>query len=413
MDPPLKRKRIKHVVPLGSIFVWTMESVIMVGMLFTGTLFISAGVASTDIWKINILDSAVSFSMALSSILAMFGHFFIAHAFNRESMASFAGGLHSGFSNAHCTMCFICFGTYLVLYIDSCLLGLPSKDMCTLFFRNTPFVEIVTGVFSAFILIIFLASLALSFVSSPQDTPSYAFISKGTLLMSATLFGWVGPIGRSGFARYGCPTPSPTPTLLGFEPLATGMILMGASAGMGIASMVTEWVVGGIYHPKATWKEIVPHIVIDFLVFVVSIGVSAPLLFGRNDVGSMGVGMCLGVSGGVAIWSIVDFTMGLVFVSGCWKPWQSQQRQQEEPTVGYPPSSATEPNPSNTATMITPPDMKMYMSDFPNPGTMKKADSLPPSLRATNSDSMANMFVQDDVRRSLRQRAPPLFGGNS
>jgi len=187
------------------------------------------------------------------------------------------------------------------------------------------------------------------------------------------------------------------------------MVLMGASVAMGVSCLIVEWVVGSIYHQGATWKEIVPHIVIDFFVFMVSIAISIPLLFGRNDVGSIGVGMCLGVSGGVAIWSLVDFTMGLVFVSGCWKPWKGDQEQQqpEEPiVVGYPPETPSNP------TMITPPDMKMYMSDFPNPGTMKKADSLPPSLRA-NSGSMANVFVQDDVRRSLRQRAPPLLGGNS
>ena len=90
MDPPLKRKRIKHVVPLGSIFVWTTESVIMAGMLLTGTLFISSG-TMPDISKINIVDSAVSFTLVICSLITMFGHFVIAHAFNRESMAEWAG----------------------------------------------------------------------------------------------------------------------------------------------------------------------------------------------------------------------------------------------------------------------------------------------------------------------------------
>lgn len=391
----------------------------MSGMLLTATLFISSGASDG---KINIVDSTVSFTLVLCSLITMFGHFFIAHAFNRESMAEWAGGLHSVFSNAYCTVCFQCFGTYTILYVDSCLLKVPSTDMCTLFFRNSPFADIVVGVFSGFIMILFFASLALSFVSSPQDTQSYAFISKGTLLMSATLFGWVAPVAKSHFGRYGCPFVSPT--LLGFDPLWVFIIFMGSSASMGVANFVTEWAAGGIYHPNSRWKTMVPHMVFDILTVVVSCMISLPLLFGaRDDIGSAGMGLCLGISGVVSIWCLVDFIMALIFVSGCWKPWAVDVvvpsvnlievqgiPHQKRPLT--PPGRAPEYNP-NRGTLTRPPPTKMYMESYGdslNISTMKKADSVPPSLRQTLDDddaggSMANVFVQEDVRRSLlRQR---------
>lgn len=57
--------------------------------------------------------------------------------------------------------------------------------------------------------------------------------------------------------------------------------------------------------------------------------------------------------------------------------------------------------------MTIPPPMKMYMSDVKSDGRLKKADSLPP-FSSNDDGSMTTVFIHEDVRRSLRQRAPPL-----
>ena len=188
-DEIFRRKRMPHVVPLGSIFVWTLEGMIMSMILLTVTLFMG-GEAGMP----NIADSAISSILVACNLVNMVGHLMIANAFNRESQASWAGGLHGALSNALCSLTFVSTLTYIALYIDSCLLELPKKDMCTLLFRNTPFPDIVLAIISSYLLIMFLVSVALAFVSSPQDTPSYTFVSKGGLLLSGIIIGWASPV---------------------------------------------------------------------------------------------------------------------------------------------------------------------------------------------------------------------------
>ena len=132
-DPPMKRTRIGHVVPLGSIFVWTLEGVVMSGILLTVILLIGTVVGGGR--GPNVADAAVGYLLVACNIINMMGHMIVANMFNRESMAMWAGGTHGALSNALCTATFASTVTYIALYVDSCLLGVPSKRMCLIYFR--------------------------------------------------------------------------------------------------------------------------------------------------------------------------------------------------------------------------------------------------------------------------------------
>jgi hypothetical protein len=83
--------------------------------------------------------------------------------------------MHAAVSNSLCTAAFLCFMTYVTLYMDTCLLNsnLPAENMCLALFRNTPFPQIVVAVVAVYIMMLFLVSLALAFVSCPQVSPAW------------------------------------------------------------------------------------------------------------------------------------------------------------------------------------------------------------------------------------------------
>ena len=109
-------------------------------------------------------------------------------------------GMHAAASNSLCTVAFACMVMYVTLYMDTCMVGGPTttttttsslgnnttntttnttttttalssfgpQNMCLALFRSTPFAQIVVAVVAVYIMILFLISLALAFVSSPQ-----------------------------------------------------------------------------------------------------------------------------------------------------------------------------------------------------------------------------------------------------
>lgn len=83
--------------------------------------------------------------------------------------------MHAAVSNSLCTAAFLCFMTYVTLYMDTCLSNsnLPAENMCLALFRNTPFPQIVVAVVAVYIMMLFLVSLALAFVSCPQVSAAW------------------------------------------------------------------------------------------------------------------------------------------------------------------------------------------------------------------------------------------------
>lgn len=164
-------------MPLGSIFVWVIEgfilsSIPMVLAMVSSSFAPQTSAIPTASKPINIADTSVCMTLMAGFLLSMVGHLVVANALNRSTLAvaQWAGGMHAAVSNSLCTAAFLCFMTYLTLYMDTCLLGstLPAENMCLALFRNTPFPQIVVAVVAVYIMMLFLVSLALAFVSCPQ-----------------------------------------------------------------------------------------------------------------------------------------------------------------------------------------------------------------------------------------------------
>ena len=191
-------------MPLGSIFVWVIEGFILSSIPMVLAMVSSSFAPQTSALPaaskpINIADTSVSITLMAGFLLSVVGHLVIANALNRSTLAvaQWAGGkpcvarrtfhdgaitthtdppiagMHSAVSNSLCTAAFLCFMTYLTLYMDTCLFGsssgsLPAENMCLALFRNTPFPQIVVAVVAVYVMMLFFVSLALAFVSCPQ-----------------------------------------------------------------------------------------------------------------------------------------------------------------------------------------------------------------------------------------------------
>lgn len=180
----LERWRTPHAVPLGSIFVWSMEGLIL------SLLYFSATVAGQDVFgdnssgavssPVNIVDLTFSSILLGANLFTVGLHLVVANTLNRPKDAEKAGGLHAAASTSLCTATFLCCFTYIVLYADSCVLQRPTVQTCSILFRTTPLPHIVGAIVSALLLVMFFITIALSFVSTPQHDSCRVFISKVT-----------------------------------------------------------------------------------------------------------------------------------------------------------------------------------------------------------------------------------------
>lgn len=182
-----KRRRTPHVVPLGSIFIWSMESLILSAVYFSATSAVQdvfgsslSPTRTSPSHPVNIVDLSFSSVLLSANVLTVVFHLVVTNSLNRARDAEKAGGLHSAISTSLCTVTFLCCFTYIVLYIDSCVLLRPTTQTCPVLFRNTPMPHITGSAVSALLLVMFFITVALSFVSTPQHAVSYTFISKVT-----------------------------------------------------------------------------------------------------------------------------------------------------------------------------------------------------------------------------------------
>ena len=408
--------------------------------------------------------------------------------------------MHSAVSNSLCTAAFLCFMTYLTLYMDTCLMGstLPSENMCLALFRNTPFPQIVVAVVSVYIMMLFFVSLALAFVScpqassawlrmyqlgysekkkefqstrcppawisvnparnrpraeiceismlgspkppfqtgrfhdiraSPQDVPSFTFVSKGSLLMTAVTVGYAYDM-AAWYGTVGCPrNPStvkdPTLMFVGF---------MSSSLCVGIIAAAGE-LLGDIWGLRPSTIGFWIHMISD--VATISVGGVCSLFITKLDGGGVG-GMpsmhigkwaAMGMFGIVGLWSFVDLLVciiqrgrGFGAMTGSAPVIESAKIQQQEgvPVPVIPQEikgeGGGEPFKSQfveTSVSISPPFHVTHMvdDDMGNYSLMKKRDAMPatnasPALTTASHQQhpVTNMFSSDEVRRSLRQR---------
>ena len=232
---------------------------------------------------------------------------------------------------------------------------------------------------STFLLVMFMVSIALSFVSSPQDIPSYTFISKGSLLLTGTIVGWAAPLALSA-GTHGCPTST--------MPTTTFVTIMCACMVVGIAATLVEWLAGGLYQPQTKMGPMIAHIVVDGCIIVTSMVSPMTLMVGRDDVGSAGIAITLLISLVVLLWSAVDMTMGIIFLT---TSLLAEGSRPIIPSAGPPAPGVLIKKGGADSSITDPPDVTMYMQDVGLGGGRFKKDD--------------DMFVHDDVRRSLlRQR---------
>ena len=402
----LERYRRPHVVPLGGIFVWSLEGLILSGVFLAvtvtsqellGNTSSAVGGGST---AINIVDISTSSILLAVNSMTVILHLVIANAFNQASYAELAGGLHAAVSNSLCTVTFLCSFTYVSLYVDACVSGSAGTQMCMALFRTTPMPHLVGGIVSVYVMIMFLVSLALAFVSCPHDTPSYVFVSKGALLMGVTAFSWAMPTARS-VARHGCDD-----------------IDKGAGASL-ISYTVFSFLLGlaaTIIESLSISSKVLHNmvrIVVDGLVAVMAVIIPLSLV-GSTESGS--TGMTLGIITMVAclVWSCVDIALHAIAIfkpsgpivpaavvlgpGSHGPPWGPVR----DPAVGTLPSAPEVPQ--SKGNPVKPIDDSMY-------AMMKKGDSMPRHTSSSvppnpNHHQWSSLFLSDDIRQSLRQRGP-------
>lgn len=408
MEPSdkLERSREPHVVPLGGIFVWSMEGLILSGVyvavvstsqqLLGNSQSSAYGGGST---AINIVDLSFSTILLATNIMTVLLHLVIANAFNQASYAHLAGGLHAAVSNALCTVTFVCAFTYMGLYTDACLQD-KETVMCAALFRTTPMPHLVAGVVSVYLLLMFLVTVALSFVSCPQDMPSFVFVSKGGLLMGVTMFCWSMPAARS-VSRYGCD---------GINKGGGGGLLV-YIIGSFLVGMVST-IMASLLQTTGKGATVMRtlNIASDVLVMIMAAVIPFSLI-GSEDTGA--VGMTLGVITMVpcVAWAATDVVLHAITIAGPVQLAAVDIQKAVETPKGIPvvePAKSGGPSQASLKSDTTPPKIVTHMMDESMYASMKKADSMPRhSSSVPPSSSSMNMFFSDDVRHSLRQRAGP------
>lgn len=451
-DEKLQRWRTPHAVPLGSIFVWSLEGLILSAGFFIFTIVtqevvgnpVSAGEGSS---VVNVVDITFSVVLMVANLINLICQLVVCNLFNSRKWASLAGKLHSASSNALCSVTFMCAFTYLSLYLDACAGSSAEDKTCIVLFRTTPMAHIVVGTEVVYIMIMFLVSLALAFVSTPQDeTPCYVFISKGTLLMSITIFGWSLPalmsVGRKGCAGLD-------------KGSGTSMVVFSVfSFIVGMGECIVDSLGVNMYDASAPQANglvyYISHLVVDIL-FVLLTGIMLVVLGveGLTENSSVGrVGLLFSIVTSVIGlgWCFVDIVVDIVWLVKRESPWRPMSLA-TQPQLGLGSGGSTARSsifgqrggggyaPVSTTSSDNDHGGNNINSSSSAYGEMKKGDSMPPyphmhphyntssvNIGYNSVDEIAvagvaggrgqldssTMFINDDVRSSLlRQRVFP------
>lgn len=93
----IERRREPHCVPLGSIFVWTVELVALsvIYLCYTVAMQSLFGSSSSN-GRVNVADISTSSLLLASGLITMISHIAIANALNRKELAGWAGGCVRG-----------------------------------------------------------------------------------------------------------------------------------------------------------------------------------------------------------------------------------------------------------------------------------------------------------------------------
>jgi hypothetical protein len=421
------RWRAPHVVPLGSIFVWSMEAAILSGGMvatiqaahYTLAPRVPAGMTSAT--STNIIDAAAAWSMWIASIICIVVHGVAAHAFNRIQDAETAAGLHTVASSPLCSLCFVAAFTYVALFADACALGQPTPDMCAVLFRVTPLPEVVGALGAVLAVVIFLVSVALAFVSTPQHTVAYAFVSKGNTMLACVAFGWAMPT-ASYLGRSGCHTANTDNAAY-----VTAAGLTGASAALGVGFAILEYFgdkrATGMSGGGAKVAVRIVHIVLNGLMVFTLIATAAATA-NRTDVGATGVGFCGLACGMGCVWAVYDIVMGIlamisppVDVPLAGKGYlqysdyddDDDDDDESENSEKFRPSAP--PKENGSAVHYRPPYMEVNMMDGAAYAASKKGDGDGHNRRQRmardadwDGDDGVPLFASEEVRRSLRLR---------
>jgi hypothetical protein len=160
----LERRRVPHAVPLGGIFIWSMEGLILSFML---------GVASLQ----NTILRPFYLIMIVSYCITNLSHLVVATVYNQPKDALTVGSLHASISNVQCTVVFTAVTTYVSLCLDSCLKD-GSDTTCSQVFPEFPMAYISVPCTCILTGVILLTSIALGNVSCPSTSKCYLFVSK-------------------------------------------------------------------------------------------------------------------------------------------------------------------------------------------------------------------------------------------
>lgn len=152
-------------LPLVSIFVWTIEGLILSLFWFSYSLALRA--LHYDDSGTAILDFAYSSVLVTTYALTLLAHT-LAVTFDNpaadQQQQQLPVWVHAIASTSQCSVVAAACITYFTTFLDAC--ALEHTDMCSILFRGVPFPVILGGVISGLTLVLLLTSVVLATISS-------------------------------------------------------------------------------------------------------------------------------------------------------------------------------------------------------------------------------------------------------
>jgi preprotein translocase subunit SecG len=215
------KQRVAYVIPLGSVFVWTLEGLILsIVYVCVPPILQSLSLSSTlsnapGITPLNVLDSASSIGAVVLFGLGVLLHLIIANSMNSQRSSLNAAGLHMAVGNMVCSGIFSVACNYITLFMDACVLQTQKNDgaaaarkhACLALFESTPYSvlpKIVGTASSVFLVLLLLISIAMAYVCTPHFRKGTLFLSKACLLVTAAQVGLGAAMLMASSTHYPC-----------------------------------------------------------------------------------------------------------------------------------------------------------------------------------------------------------------
>lgn len=196
----MQETRRAYIIPLGSVFVWSVEGVVFSVLFVCAPPILQALSVSQSIPTApktvprNVLDAASSIGSLVFFGIGMVAHLVIANVMNAKRGSITTGMLHMAVGNTVCTGIFVIACSYIVFFVDACVLESPyeRRQACLALYESTPYSvmpKVVGAVCSVVLVLLLFVSIAMAYTCTPTFSKGKLFMSKACLMVVATQVG--------------------------------------------------------------------------------------------------------------------------------------------------------------------------------------------------------------------------------